>query len=361
MPGGLINFWTAVPLLLGTNIGTTITAILAAIGANERAKQTAVAHVLFNVLGTLIMIGLFYVTVGSQHIPIFLYFINAITQGDVFAYVPENIVRHIAMAHTFFNVITVIIFMPFIGFIAKLCNMLIRIKDERHVRIQHLEPHLLETPSIAIEQTIQSIRYMVKEAWKMVVMSTEECFIQKNLDPDKVKELAEREAKIDGLQEDVTKYLVEITERTLSEPQAGIVPLLMHCTNDAERIADHTENIVTLAKRLQAAKNDISAEGRKDLEEIWGALKEQAVHVIAALDCTDQTEEINLAKKSDIEVNKLAEQLEFNHVTRLNEGKCKVDSGIIFLEMVGELEKIGDHFENIAERTPTIQKHHLEL
>lgn len=360
--GGLINFWTAVPLLLGTNIGTTITAVLAAIGANERAKQTACAHVLFNLLGTLVMILLFYwrLDFEGMKVPIFMYFINSVTQGNVFAYIPENIVRHIAMAHTFFNVLAVLIFLPFLGLIAKFCNMLIKIPEDQKVKIVYLEPHLLDTPSIAIEQAIQSLRYMVKESWKMVSEATESCFMTRKMKNKLIKNLEEREERIDELQKDITNYLVELTERNLTEPQAGIVPLLMHCTNDAEKIADHTENIIALTKRLNESNNKISSGGIDDLNKIWKLLKKQAVHVIAALDSTDK-KEVNMAMKNDMKVDKLADSIENNHVNRLKNRKCKVDVGIIFLEMVSEIEKIGDHLGNIAERTPQIQKHHLEL
>jgi Na+/phosphate symporter len=201
---------------------------------------------------------------------------------------------------------------------------------------------------------------MVKESWQMVSDAMEKCFMEGKVDEKLLKDLDKREGKIDELQKDVTNYLVQITERTLTEPQAGIVPLLMHCTNDAERIADHTENITALTKRLGEVKNKISKDGQIDLNELWKTLQNQAEHVIAALDSTNKSE-VNLAKKSDREVDKLADQLENNHVNRLNVGACKVDAGIIFLEMVSELEKIGDHFANIAERTSKIQKHHLEL
>ncbi len=358
--GGLINFWTAVPLLLGTNIGTTITAILAAIGANERARQTALAHVLFNILGSSIMIGLFYVYMPGAEYPIFLSFINSITPGNAFAIIPENIVRHIAMAHTLFNVAAVIIFMPFIGLIAKLCNIVIKIEDEKGVKIQHLEPHLLNTPSIAIEQSIHSIRYMVKESWKMISESMEDLFMKEKTDSKLAENLNQREEKIDQLQEDVTNYLVKITERTLTEPQAGILPLLMHCTNDAERIADHTENIIALTKRIEESKNKLSNDAKHELDDMWKILREQAEHVIACIDSTDKSE-INLAKKSEIEIDKLADKLENNHIERLSKGKCNAITGIIFLEMISELEKIGDHFANIADRARKIQKHHLEL
>jgi len=134
----------------------------------------------------------------------------------------------------------------------------------------------------------------------------------------------------------------------------------MHCTNDAERVADHTENIIALTQRCEETKNHLSGAALDDMNHLWKVLREQAEHVIAGLDSTSKTE-VNLAKKSDMEVDKLADKLENNHVERLNSGSCKVDAGIIFIEMVSELEKIGDHFANISERTPKIQKHHVEL
>jgi Na/Pi-cotransporter len=353
---GLINFYTAVPLILGDNIGTTVTANLAALGANRRSKQTAFAHFVFNFFGTSYMIILFYITWNGY--PVFMELVNRITPGNVFD--GENIVRHIAMAHSMFNIFNVILFLPFISLIAKFCNFIIPIPEGEKETIIYLEPHLLDTPSIAIEQTIQSIRYMLKESWKMVNRAMEDCFLKGKVDDSLKRKLEEREEKIDQLQKDITKYLVQLTERPLNEHQAAIIPLLMHCTNDAERVADHTENIIALTQRCEESKNHLSGAALEDINHLWKVLKEQAEHVIAGLDSTSKTE-VNLARKSDMEVDKLADKLENNHVERLNSGSCKVDAGIIFIEMVSELEKIGDHFANISERTPKIQKHHVEL
>jgi Na/Pi-cotransporter len=353
---GLINFYTAVPLILGDNIGTTVTANLAALGGNRRAKQTAFAHFIFNAFGATYMIILFYFNWNGY--PFFMEFINKITPGNVFE--GENVVRHIAMAHSMFNIFNVLLFLPFIALIAKFCNFIIPIPEGEKETINYLEPHLLDTPSVAIEQTIQSLRYMVKESWKMVTCSMEESFLKGEVDNELKRKLEEREERIDQLQKDITKYLVQLTERPLTEPQAAIIPYLMHCTNDAERIADHTENIISLTIRVTESKNKLSGDAIQDLENLWETLKQQAEHVIAGLDSTSKTE-VNLAKKVDVEVDKLADKLESNHVDRLNSKACKVDAGIIFIEMVAELEKIGDHFANIAERTSKIQKHHVEL
>jgi len=357
---GLINFYTAVPLILGDNIGTTITAVLASINANKRAKQTAVAHVLFNVLGATYMILLLFVNYPGTDIPIFLYMIDSMTAGDVFAVVPENITRHIAMAHTFFNVFNVLLFLPFIGIIAKICNKVIPIHEDERVKIEHLEPNLLDTPSIALDQTIKSIRYMTKEAWRMVESSMNDIFMKKNIDDKLIDKLNKREEKVDELQENISEYLVQLTQRELGPSQAELIPLLMHCNNDAEKIADHTANIISLTKRLKKTSKPISESGIKELTDLWSILKNQSEHVISCLDNSDKSD-INFALKDERKINQITKDLEKKHILRLKEGKCGVVAGIIFIEMLSEIEKIADCFSNIAERAPELQNHHLNM
>jgi Na/Pi-cotransporter len=357
---GLIDFYTAVPLILGTNIGTTVTAALASIAANRVAKQAAMAHFLFNIIGSGLMIWLFFIPYPGSNIPIFMYFVNNVTQGDVFASVPQNMVRHIAMAHTFFNIFNVLLLLPFVGLIAKLCQMIIPVNMDKKLKIEHLEPHLLATPSIALEQVICSIRYMVKESWKMVDTAVNQHFMPINTDMKGIQDLEKREDLMDELQSNITSYLVQLTQREITESQAQLVPLLMHCTNDAERIADHTENIIALTERLKKTKKDLSEQGRKELEEIWLVLKDQAQNVIAALDGTER-DNITFALSDEKCINKMANDFENKHIKRLSKGNCDAVIGIIFIEMLSELERIGDHLSNIAERGPEIQKHYIEL
>ena len=358
--GGLINFYTAVPLIIGTNIGTTITAVLASIAANKHAKQAACAHCLFNFSGAIVMIILFYVPWGSAGVPVFMHFINSITSGDVFAAVPQNIVRHIAMAHTMFNVFNVLLLLPFIGLIAKICTMVVPVSDEKSVKVQALEPHLLDTPSVALEQAVQSIRYMVKEAWAMIDNAITEHFLKTKVDEEEFDKLAVREDEIDKLQEDITEYLVQITRRELSDEQAELVPLLMHCTNDAERIADHTANIMTLTRRLAKTGLALSEEGQEEINTVWKLLKDQARNVSKALHGTD-SDKVNFAINDEKKINKLVDKYEKNHIRRLQEGKCNATMGVIFIEMLAEMEKIGDHLCNIAERAPKIQSQYVSL
>lgn len=358
--GGLISFYTAVPLLLGTNIGTTITAFLASLAANRPAKQAALAHFLFNAIGTGIMLVLFYVPWGSRNMPIFLYFINIITPGDVFAVIPQNVERHIAMAHTLFNVLNVMLLLPFIGLFARICNFFIPIRQNEEVVTTRLEPRLLDTPSIALEQAVFAIRGMVKKSWLMVDEALNQHFMKLNYTPEDCERLDKLENSIDAQQREVTDYLVQITRRELSLPQSELVPLLMHCTNDAERIADHTANIMQLAQRLVRTDKKLSEQGRKDLKKIWSLLDELAKDVVEALGSVDN-EKVRIALKNEKKINRLTAQYEEEHIERLRRGNCNLAHSVIYIEMLGELEKLGDHLSNIAERTPEIQTHYIEL
>jgi phosphate:Na+ symporter len=358
--GGLINFYTAVPLILGDNIGTTITALLASIGTNERARQTALAHMLFNVLGTIYMVLLFFVPYPGTDIPIFLYFINAITAGDVFAVIPENIARHIAMAHTLFNVINVIIFLPFIAVIAKICNIIIKVKDEDSIKIQYLEPHLLDTPSLALEQVVSSLRYMLNEAWDMICSVRNEVVHLGKTDEKFYNKIMKREAKIDEMQTDITDYLVQLTGKQLTVSQAEIIPLLMHCTNDSERIGDHADIMFNLVKRLNSSGKKLSEDAVLELKHVWKLLCFQAQHILLYLE-NPVEENAKAALKKGKKLVNFSHNFEKNHIKRLNKGKCEVRSGIVYIELLTEFDRISNHLTNIAERMPEIQKHYSNL
>ncbi|MGE4564303.1 MAG: Na/Pi cotransporter family protein, partial [Victivallaceae bacterium] len=358
--GGLINFYTAVPLLLGTNIGTTITAFLASLAANRVAKQAAIAHAMFNVLGALLMVGLLYVPYGPHRIPVFLYFVNAMTPGDVFAAIPQGMERHIAMAHTFFNVIVTLILLPFIGAFARFCEFLLPIRNQSELATVTLEPNLLASPSIALEQVVLAIRQMVNDSWTMLDTAVNTHFLKGKIDEKSFRELAEAEEKIDRMQAEVTDYLVRITRRELSEPQSALVPLLMHCTNDAERLADHTENILVLTRRMVKLSKGFSEDARRDLEKVWSLLDAEAKSVISALGSTNPAD-IEQALRNERKINKLADKYESEHIDRLRKGSCNPALSVIYIEMLGELEKLGDHLTNIAERTPEMQKHYIKL
>ena len=354
--GQLVNFYTAVPLLIGSNIGTTVTAQLGALNANRVAKQAALAHTLFNVFGALIVIAVCYIPYKGY--PCFLYLVNSFTPGNAFAEVPQNLERHIAMFHTIFNVAVSMLLLPFVTQFAALCNWIIPIRDK--VRNQLLEPALLNTPSVALKLTSRALEEMVTGAWDMVNKAITEHFLSADTDEKKYEALVEAESRIDKMQSDVTSYLVQLTRRRLAEPQSEMIPLLMHCTNDAERIADHCEIILQLNDRMVQQDKKLSDTAKKDLKKLWKHVEVLSQQVIAGLEGHEQISEVILEQRIN-KIHSQADRIEADHIERLRKGSCTAACGVIYIEVLGEIVKIADRLTNIAERSPEIRKHYVNL
>ena len=348
------------------------------------------------------MVLLLYIPIGAQKTPFFLYIVDSITPGDAFAAVPQNVERHIAMAHTIFNVLTVLAIMPVLKPFAHLCETIIPSDRTKPVNTRTLEPLLLRTPAMAIEQSIIEIRKMVELSWSMIDRAVNHHFRAAHIDQAEFEQLESDEQQVDKMQTDITGYLVQITRQHLSPSQSNLIPLLMHCTNDAERIADHTANIMRLTKRLSKIDTRLSDVAQDNLNSLWELLSSQANNVKLALShkpkeseagirsalegerklnklahkyeknikalmaeqALEQQEAIHVASDAEAnerEINELAKQYEQVHVERRNKGECAVDANVIFIEMLWELERIGDHLVNIAQRAPEMQKFFINI
>jgi Na/Pi-cotransporter len=337
---GLLNFWTAFPIILGDNIGTTITAILAAINTNRTAQQTAAAHSMFNVLGTCIMVLLLYVPFHG--IPCFLYFVDYATAGNAFQ--GENLGRHIAMAHTFFNVTNVIVLTAFIPQLAWLCEHILPSKklDAR----DNLEKHLLNTPSLALICATNALADMTEKAWRS---SLDALTGYKNGKPVSVDAIHELENEVDRMQASIMNYLVQLTRRELTEKQAQSIPVLMHCVNDAERISD----LAYLIARRAAGQPTPTARFTDDALSEMERLLEKASQ-IADLTLESLRGGTGVAKAVAIVMQDMKAQSRKSiqgHVDRLQRGLCKPERGMVYVEIISALENIVRHLENIAQRS----------
>ena len=352
--GGLINLYTAVALIFGSNIGTTITAQLAALPGNKIAKQTALAHTLFNVLGVLIIVLTFWIPWGDTEIPVFFYMVNSLTEGNAFAEVPQNLPRHIANAHTLFNIATAIILFPFINLLAAICAKAIPV-GENKVRFSFLEPLLLETPGLALDQTVIALGKMMKKSWKMIDSAVNDCFIPLDVNSKTTERIRKREQNIDRYQYEIMQYLSRIMRRNISTRQSDRIPPLMHCTNDAERIGDRAENIIRIAERMKESNRKLSNDGIKELHQIFGILKDQAKHTLNALEIPRAVtiEMVNEAEKS---VVRMAANFEDSHIARVREGRCDAETGILYVELLSELVAVSRHLSNVAERSILIRE-----
>jgi len=336
---GLLDLYTAVALVMGSNIGTTITAQLAAMTANRVAKQAALAHTLFNVFGVIIITATFTIPWGGD--PAFFTLIKKLSlNGDL--------PRQIANAHTVFNVFTTLALLPAIPMLAKICEKVIPVSSGK-IKYQYLEPHLLDTPSIALTQTTYALRRMEQKAWKMI-----DCALNTyNRNDEKnqafARQLEKREADIDERQKNITNYLSQLMSRKLTAAETAQIPLLLHCTNDVERIGDHTEIITGIIDKLHEDQLKFSLQAEKEYDLLHDKLAEVAK--LSAQMLTDYAE-VQQQKSQQLhdELYSMLDQFEQEHIARITRGDCRPQVGILYLELLSEIRKIARHLFNINER-----------
>ncbi len=349
---GLISFEASVALILGENIGTTITANLAAIGTNVAAKRTAFSHFLFNAIGVGYMLLLF---------PFFLKFISSITPGDADFVVQTQaqaqqfaaaigdkpyIARHIANTHTLFNIINTLVFLPFIGLLAKLSTMLIRgEQDMETFQVKFIDDRVLNTPPVAIGQARSETRRMAQIAQEMVDETT--LFLQDG-DYKRIRGLEKKEELVDILQKEIMAFLVKLSQKSISSETSETIGSLMNMVNDLERIGDHCENLWQLGSRKIEEKINFSDLGETEMTEIANKAKEFLAFTIEAMGKEDKTIEKQAIEFEDT-IDDLEERLRMNHISRLNTGECAVQPGLVYIDMLHSFEKIGDHTFNVSE------------
>jgi Na/Pi-cotransporter len=336
---GLLDLYTAVVLVMGSNVGTTVTAQLAAITANRVAKQAALSHTLFNILGVALISLTFLIPFGNE--PAFFALIKRFSlNGDL--------PRQIANAHTVFNVCATLVLLPFIPLLARICEKVIPVNNA-NIKYQYLEPHLLDTPSIALTQTAYALRRMLQKSWKMVNCALNLYNRNDEKNQALARQLDKREADINERQKNITDYLWQLMEKKLNQQQATQIPLLLHCTNDVERIGDHAAVINEIFVKLQDEKLKFSESAEKEYDMLHDKLAEMAV--ISAEMLTKSTNELrNKAMLMYGEITTLITGIEAEHIARINNGECKPQVGILYLRILAEFRKVARHLRNINER-----------
>ncbi|MBE6357087.1 MAG: Na/Pi cotransporter family protein [Lentisphaerae bacterium] len=334
---GNIDPYTAIALVLGSNIGTTVTAMLAALTANRVAKQAAIANTLSVIIGVTVLCLTFLIP--GKNAPAFFTLIE---------WLGGNTPRQIANAHTVYNVFSTLLLLPFIPLISKLCEKLLPVKNSK-VKYQKLEPHLLDTPPIALAQTTSSLRQMLKKAWKMIDCSFKIYIKNDEKNQSLVRQLEKREADIDERQKDITEYLSQLMRRDLTSREAEQIPLLLHCTNDVERIGDHTEIIRAITEKLNADKIRFSPEAEIEFKNLHGTLHDLASAAISVLE-QNNPEAIGQAQQIQERLFAMLDRSEAEHLSRINNGECRPQVGLLYLELVEEIRKVARHLENINDR-----------
>lgn len=319
----------ALPILFGDNIGTCATALLASIGTNKNAKRAALIHLTFNVIGTIIFMSI---------LPLVLKIVPKLG-GDI--------QRQIANAHTLFNVTNVIIQIWFIKYLVAFVNKLVPGKEEEGEKLQllYLDKRLLETPSIAVGQVVKEVVRMGTLAFKNLNYSIDS-FI--NGDEKLINKVAEGEEVINYLEREITRYLVALSNLSLSEHQSEIIGSLYHTVNDIERIGDHAENMAELTDYKLSNSLKFSDKAIDEIKEMADLTKYSVQQSIKALELNSE-ESANDVIVNEQKIDDMEKSLRAEHIERLNKYICDPASGAIFLDALVNLERIGDHATNIAE------------
>ncbi|MGB6779667.1 Na/Pi cotransporter family protein [Planococcus citreus] len=329
----LVTLDAALPVLFGDNIGTTVTAVLAALGTSIAARRAAAVHVLFNVIGSIIFLILL--------VP-FTAYVEWIT-----GVLDLEAKMQIAFAHGTFNIANTLIQFPLIGAWAYLVTKVIP-GDEVLVEFKpkHLDLNFIEqSPSIALGQAKEEVLRMGKYS----VQGLEETYEYLKTKSKKHAEMGyQLEDAINNLDGKITDYLVLISAESISAADSTRHTMLMETVRDIERIGDHFENIIELIDYQEANKVKLTGEAMEDLDEMFTLTIATVSKSLDALDTTSHELAREVAEQEDL-IDKMERKFRKKHILRLNEGACSAQAGIVFVDIVSNLERIGDHSVNIAE------------
>lgn len=324
---GNIDMNVAFPIILGCNIGTCVTAILAGLTANRTAKKAALLHLLFNIFGTVLFLPF------SDKV---VTFVNYLT--------PDNVARQVANAHTIFNVVITIFILPISKYFVMLVNHILPDDEGKEsCGAIYLDKKLLETPIVASGQVIKETIRMANKAKNNLELAME---VFLNWNEEKMKKVYANESIINTLERDITEYLIELSQHNLPEENAKLVSQAYHTINDIERIGDHAENIVELA--IQKYENNItlSYDGDKEVRQLFEVTLRSITIAIESFKSNEISDDE--VEKVEEEIDSLEKQFRENNINRLSAKTCLADAGIMFFDLLSNLERIGDHANNIA-------------
>ena len=327
---GKITYGSALPIILGQNIGTCVTALLSSVGANKSAKRVAVVHLSFNVIGTVLFLVVFYI-------------LNAFID---FAFMDDSLkAEGVAIIHSIFNVSVTLVLLPFTKALEKLAHIIVKDDpNEETSAMPMLDERFLNTPSVAIEQCKNVAYKMAKLTMKSLLKAME---LLSEYDPKKSHEVVEDENTIDIYEDKIGSYILKISSKDLSVNDSQAVSNLLHTIGDLERISDHAVNIMEVAEEMHQKKIQFSPQAKMEIEVIKQAVTEILDMSITAFTSSD----ISLAKEveplEDV-IDSLRSELKTRHIERLREGKCTIELGFILADLLTNFERVADHCSNIA-------------
>lgn len=325
---GQVTYGAAIPIIMGQNIGTCVTAMISSVGANKNAKRAAVVHLMFNIIGTAVWLAVFYGINSVLH----------------FAFVGQPIDQlGIAVVHTAFNVLCTALLFPFSSLLEKLACRLVP-DTKAPDQIQILDERLLSTPSVALVRCQEVAETMARIS--MDALKTG-CQLLKNYDAKSAQAVRETEQEADQYEDMLGTYLVKMGRSNLSKNDSQQVSKLLHIIGDFERISDHAVNLVESAEEMQSKGLNFSIYAKKELEILTAAVSEI---MDLSLEAFLKNDPVLAAQVEPLEevVDTLKEQLRNRHILRLQKGECTIELGFVWSDLLTNLERVADHCSNIA-------------
>ncbi|MDD3409603.1 MAG: Na/Pi cotransporter family protein [Eubacteriales bacterium] len=335
---GAISLQAALFILFGQNIGTCVTALLASVGANRTARRAAVVHLLFNCIGAAIFI------VIAMLLP-FAEWVQAIA-GD-------NLRLQIAVSHVIFNVTTTVLLLPLAGLLEKLACLVVRGQDkqEEPMRMTYFDDRLFSTPPIAAKQLFREVVRMSELARANLAYAMRFFRTAKELPLD---EFNNREQVLDYLNAEITEKLIALRALDLGAHDLRLMGSLFHVVNDLERIGDHSMNIVEIGASRRKEKVKFSAKAEKEIDQLYDTVEAMVDQSIAIVrDQIIDPEVIGRVETLEAQVDELSETLANHHVERVKNKKCTPKNGMLYLDLLNNLERIADHADNLATSVST--------
>lgn len=338
---GLIPLKGSMFILFGQNIGTCITALIACSGTNTNAKRAAVVHLLFNVIGAVLF------TVLTVLLPLDQWIISL---------APDNLRLQIAFIHIIFNITTTALMLPLAKLLEKIACLVVREKNPgamaEPMRLKYFDERLLNTPPIAAAQLFREVQRMGEIALNNFTGAMS-CF--ESWDEGRAEEINRNEEVLDYLNKEITSCLVEVRGLDLNEKDAHMVGSLFHVVNDWERVGDHAINVLDAARSRQEQEIKFSAKAVAELENLSAMVMDQLTTATELFNAqSDDAETIQAVEAKEQEIDDLTEALRIHHVERVKNKKCSAKNGMLYLDILTNLERIGDHAENIATSTESL-------
>ena len=332
---GAVPYSAAFPIIMGQNIGTCVTALLSAIGANKNAKRAAMIHLYFNMLGTVIFLGVFYL-------------LNSVIQFPFMETMATP--ASIAITHSIFNVTATLIWLPFSNVLVKLACLTIRdseedvetAKEDREFLI--LESRFLEKPAFAVEQGRTAARRMADDSRKSLETAFDLLHQYNGEDAKKIEKL---EGKVDRYEDELGTYLVQLNNKDLSENDSHSVSIMLHCIGDFERISDHAVNIKESAEELHEKNLSFSPVAKAELRVVTAAVNDIVETAFRVFDAQDTTKAMEIEALEEL-IDELTKEMKRRHINRLRSGECTIEMGFILSDLITSMERIADHCSNIG-------------